>query len=60
MNGTQGGHPAIQFRQDTRVTVRGMDGLLPVHVDGEVLSADVKELLIEILPGRLKVISGEN
>jgi diacylglycerol kinase (ATP) len=57
MNGTQGTHPAIQFRKDTRVTVRAMDGLLPVHVDGEVLSADVKELLIEILPGRLKVIS---
>ena len=57
MNGTQGGHPAIQFRKDTRVTVRAMDGLLPVHVDGEVISPDVKELLIEILPGRLKVIS---
>jgi diacylglycerol kinase (ATP) len=57
MNGTQGTHPAIQFRKDTRVTVRGMDGLLPVHVDGEVLSPDVKELLIEIMPGRLKVIS---
>ena len=57
MNGTQGTHPAIQFRQDTRVTVRAMDGLLPVHVDGEVLSADVKELSVEILPGRLKVIT---
>jgi diacylglycerol kinase (ATP) len=59
MNGTQAGHPAIQFKQDTRVTVRALDGLLPVHVDGEVLSADVKELLIEILPGRLKVISDD-
>jgi len=60
MNGTQEGHPAIQFRKDTRVTVRAMDGLLPVHVDGEVLSADVKDLLVEILPGRLKVISDES
>ena len=57
MNGTQGTNPAIQFRQATRVTVRAMDGFLPVHVDGEVLSLDVKELLVEILPGRLKVIS---
>jgi diacylglycerol kinase (ATP) len=59
IQGTQGTHPAIQTRQDTRVTVRAMNGgRLPVHVDGEVLSADVKELLIEILPGRLKVITG--
>ena len=57
MNGTQGTNPAIQFRKDTRVTVRAIDGLLPVHVDGEVISPDVKELLVEILPGRLKVIS---
>ncbi len=56
INGTQAGHPAIQFKQDTRVMVRAMDGRLPVHVDGEVLSKDVKELLVEILPGRLKVI----
>lgn len=61
VKGTQGTHPAIQFRQDTRVTVRALDGgLLPVHVDGEVLSADVKELLVEILPGRLKVITSES
>jgi diacylglycerol kinase (ATP) len=57
MNGTQAGHPAIQFKKDTRVTVRALDGLLPVHVDGEVISPDVQELLVEILPGRLKVIS---
>ena len=57
MNGTQGTHLAIQTEKDTHVTVRAMDGFLPVHVDGEVLSLDVKELLVEILPGRLKVIS---
>jgi len=57
IHGTQGTHPAIQFKKDTHVTVRAMDGLLPVHVDGEVLSADVKELSVEILPGRLKVIT---
>jgi hypothetical protein len=34
-----------------------MDGRLPVHLDGEVLSADFKELSVEILPGRLKVIT---
>lgn len=57
MQGTQATHPAIQFKKDTHVTVQAMDGGLPVHVDGEVLSADVKELLVEILPGRLKVIT---
>jgi YegS/Rv2252/BmrU family lipid kinase len=57
MNGTQGTHPAIQFRKDTHVTVRAMDGSLPVHVDGEVIGTDVKELSVEILPGQLKVIT---
>jgi len=56
MQGTQGTHPAIQFKKDTRVTVRGVDGRLPVHLDGEVLAADVHEIRIEILPGQLKVI----
>ncbi len=57
MQGTQGTHPAIQVRKDTRVTVRAMDGRLPVHLDGEVLSADVKEIRVEILPARLKVLA---
>jgi diacylglycerol kinase (ATP) len=57
MQGTQGTHPAIQVKRDTCVTVRAMDGHLPVHLDGEVLSTDIKEIRIEILPGRLKVIT---
>lgn len=57
MQGTQAGHPAIQVRQDTHVVVRAQDGRLPVHLDGEVLAADVQELKIEILPARLKVIT---
>lgn len=57
MNGTQGTHPAIQFRKADRVTVRAVTGLLPVHVDGEVISPDVPELSVEILPRRLRVIT---
>jgi diacylglycerol kinase (ATP) len=57
MQGTQETHPAIQVRQDTQVTVRALDGRLPVHVDGEVLGTDVQELKIEILPGRLRVLT---
>jgi diacylglycerol kinase (ATP) len=57
MKGTQGTHPAIKFRKDTHVTVRAMDGRLPVHVDGEVISPDVQALSVEILPGRLQVIA---
>jgi YegS/Rv2252/BmrU family lipid kinase len=60
MNGTQGGHPAITFKQDTRVTVRAMDGSLPVHVDGEVINKDIQELTIEVLTRRLKVITNGN
>lgn len=57
IRGTQGTHPAIQIKTEKYVTVRALDGLLPVHVDGEVLNADVQELLVENLPGRLKVIT---
>ena len=57
IQGTQETHPAIQVRQSPRVTVRALDGLLPVHLDGEVLQADVKTLSVEILPGRLQVIT---
>jgi diacylglycerol kinase family enzyme len=57
MQGTQGTHPAIQVRKDTHVTVSAIDGRLPVHLDGEVLGTDVKVIRVEILPGRLKVIT---
>ena len=57
MQGTQETHPAIQVKKDTHVTVRAMNGRLPVHLDGEVLSTDVKEIRVEILPGQLKVIT---
>ncbi len=60
MTGTQGTHPAINFKKDTHVTVRAIDGRLPVHVDGEVISEDVPELSVEILPGRLQVIADVN
>lgn len=57
MKGTQAGHPAILFRKDGLVTVRAIDGVLPVHVDGEGIGADVSELLVEILPDHLQVIT---
>jgi diacylglycerol kinase (ATP) len=57
MQGTQETHPSIQVKKDTLVTVRALNGLLPVHLDGEVLSTDIKEIRIEIMPGRLQVIT---
>lgn len=60
MKGTQGSHPAISFKQDTRVTVQAVDGGLPVHVDGEVIDADVQEITVELLPRRLQVIMNAN
>lgn len=57
MKGNQAGHPAITFRKDNRVAVQALNGHLPVHVDGEVIDVDVNELLVEILPNHLKVIT---
>lgn len=57
LNGTQGSHRAIQFKQASQVKVTALDGALPTHGDGETISTQSKELLIELLPAQIELIT---
>ncbi len=57
MQGTQATHPAISTARGREVRVTALEGELPAHADGETLCVDGKELSLEILPGRLDVIT---
>ncbi|NPV85199.1 MAG: diacylglycerol kinase family lipid kinase [Anaerolineae bacterium] len=57
IKGNQKGHPAIQFQQAHAVHVRILEGTLPVHLDGEAMGTDFKEVEVKILPRKLEVIT---
>jgi YegS/Rv2252/BmrU family lipid kinase len=57
LQGTQGTHPAVQFKQSRRLKATALaGGVLPTHADGETISTEGKELEVEILPGQLEII----
>ena len=57
MQGTQGSHPAIQFKRSQKVKVTAMDGVLPTHGDGETISTQSEELIVELLPAQLDLLT---
>ncbi len=57
VRGTQDTQPEIQNGRARRVRVRALEGLLPVHADGEILCADGHALEIEIVPHAVEVIA---
>lgn len=57
INGTQGGHPAITFQRTPSLIVTALEGVLPVHADGETICYAGKEISLEILPQSLNVLS---
>lgn len=56
MSGTQGGHPAIQFKRSRRVVVSTLDGSLPAHADGETMAVDAKRLEMEMIPSAINLV----
>ena len=56
LNGTQAGHPAIQFRKSRRVKVSALTGSLPAHADGETMALAAEWLEMEALPGVLELV----
>jgi YegS/Rv2252/BmrU family lipid kinase len=56
MRGTQAGHRPITMGRARRVVVTALEGVLPVHADGEVLCTDARDLTVEILPGQLELV----
>ncbi|HDQ46410.1 MAG TPA: diacylglycerol kinase family lipid kinase [bacterium] len=55
--GTQPGHRAVRMVRTTRIVVTSVSGSIPAHADGETLCESGESLAIELLPGRLEVIS---
>lgn len=56
MRGTHVGSACVTMRQVRRVRITSAEPL-PVHVDGEILSEDARELEVEVEPGRLRVLA---
>lgn len=50
------GRRGVELHRGTRVEVRS-DEPLPIHADGEIVAEWVREMVIEILPGRLTVLA---
>lgn len=57
MDGTQGGHPAITFKRTSSLDVTALEGVLPVHADGETICYAGEGLKLEIVPISLGVLS---
>lgn len=57
MAGTQETHKAIHILPSTRVVVTALDGVLPAHGDGETISIDGKELILELLPKQIELVT---
>ena len=57
MKGTQATQPSIKTARAQRVVVTAMEGVLPAHADGETLCTEGHELVMELLPRQVEVIS---
>ena len=56
MRGTQASQKTIKTGRAARIKIVGLDGPLPAQTDGEIISTEGRNLLVELLPGQLKVI----
>lgn len=56
LKGTQATQPEISMKRSRHVRLTATQGVMPVQVDGEVLTDACSELTVEILPAQLEVI----
>lgn len=56
MRGAHTGARCVRMHRGTRVRVTSPDPL-PVHADGEIIADDAREVIIELHPGRLRVLA---
>ena len=56
LQGSQAGHPAVEYRQAKHIRVSALDGALPAHADGETLCVEGKRIEIELIPQALEVV----
>ena len=57
MKGTQAADPAVSTIQTTKVTVKALQGSLPVHADGVTICEEGQEIAVELLPKELEIIT---
>ncbi len=57
LNGTQKEHQAVRMARARRVTIRAIEGSIPAHADGETICTAGNELVIDLFPGAIQVIS---
>ena len=48
--------PEIQMKRSKTVRVTATKGVMPVHIDGEILGDACRELTVEILPRQLEIV----
>jgi diacylglycerol kinase (ATP) len=56
MHGTQASQKTIKTGQAARIKIVALDGPLPAQTDGEIISTEGRDLLVELLPRQIKVI----
>jgi diacylglycerol kinase (ATP) len=57
MKGTQATHKAVTMAKSTKVNVRAINGTIPAHADGETVCEEGQEIVIQILPHELEIIT---
>ncbi len=55
-SGAQFGQDEVQFLQTEQVTVTAVRGVLPAHLDGEIVCTEGKELRVKLLPGQMQAV----
>jgi hypothetical protein len=58
MKGTQSTQPKITTGQAYKITVVALEGVLPVHADGETICKAGKELRVEIIKQPIEILTG--
>ena len=56
LKGSQFNQPEIQFKQAKKITITAIKGVMPIHVDGEILDVACHEVMVEIFPKYLEII----
>lgn len=60
IQGTQESHPEVTIVRTSKIHIRAVEGSIPAHADGETVCTAGNELLIELLPGSLEVVTRPN
>ena len=56
LRGTQATQEEIQIVRGSRIVIEAVEGVLPAHADGEIISIDGRRLDIHLLPRELEVV----